>query len=200
MGLGGFDTKHPLSLHMLGMHGTAERELRGRRLRLVDRDRRAFRRSRRGRPEKVRAEGEPHPALRHRPVRDPQGQEGGLASRRAAAATRSTRSSRTGGARPSAPTSARGTTRSRSSKSTYALNYDRDSPLIQPQYVIETMNQITQGEAIISTGVGQHQMWAAQYLRLPRTAALDDVGQHGHDGLRPARRDRRAVREARASS
>ena len=48
-------------------------------------------------------------------------------------------------------------------KSTYALNYDRESGLIQPQYIVETMNQITRGEAIISTGVGQHQMWAAQY-------------------------------------
>jgi acetolactate synthase-1/2/3 large subunit len=55
-------------------------------------------------------------------------------------------------------------------KSTYALNYDRDSELIQPYYVIETMNRITNGKAIISTGVGQHQMWAAQYFdfREPR--------------------------------
>ena len=55
-------------------------------------------------------------------------------------------------------------------KATYGLNYDRDSKLIQPQYVMETMNRITQGEAIISTGVGQHQMWAAQYcdFREPR--------------------------------
>ena len=55
-------------------------------------------------------------------------------------------------------------------KTTYALNYDRESDLIQPHYIIETMNRITQGEAIISTGVGQHQMWAAQYcdFREPR--------------------------------
>lgn len=55
-------------------------------------------------------------------------------------------------------------------KSTYALNYDRESDLIQPYYVLETMNRITKGEAIISTGVGQHQMWAAQYcdFRGPR--------------------------------
>jgi acetolactate synthase-1/2/3 large subunit len=41
---------------------------------------------------------------------------------------------------------------------------------VQPQYVMETMNRITQGEAIISSGVGQHQMWAAQYcdFREPR--------------------------------
>jgi acetolactate synthase-1/2/3 large subunit len=50
-----------------------------------------------------------------------------------------------------------------SMKSTYALDYDRESRLIQPQYVLEEMNKLTKGEAIISTGVGQHQMWAAQY-------------------------------------
>ena len=55
-------------------------------------------------------------------------------------------------------------------KSRYALNYDRESELIQPNYVLETMNRITRGEAIVSTGVGQHQMWAAQYcdFREPR--------------------------------
>src|SRR4029077_8911778 len=48
-------------------------------------------------------------------------------------------------------------------KRVYAMNYDRASPLIQPYYVIEELNRHARGEAIISTGVGQHQMWAAQY-------------------------------------
>ncbi len=49
-------------------------------------------------------------------------------------------------------------------KRTYAMNYDRDSEMIQPNYVLEEINKHTRGEAIITTGVGQHQMWAAQYL------------------------------------
>jgi acetolactate synthase I/II/III large subunit len=55
-------------------------------------------------------------------------------------------------------------------KRVYAMNYDRNSPLIQPYYVIEEINKLSGGEAIISTGVGQHQMWAAQYcdFRSPR--------------------------------
>jgi acetolactate synthase-1/2/3 large subunit len=49
-------------------------------------------------------------------------------------------------------------------KDRHRMNYDRDSALIQPYAIIEEINRRTNGQAIITTGVGQHQMWAAQYF------------------------------------
>ena len=54
-------------------------------------------------------------------------------------------------------------------KAKYPLKYD-DSKLTCP-YIIEELDRVTKGKAIISTDVGQHQMWAAQYYQYtePRT-------------------------------
>ncbi len=47
-------------------------------------------------------------------------------------------------------------------KKEYPFSYE-ESPHIIPQAAIQTLYQVTKGEAIITTGVGQHQMWAAQF-------------------------------------
>ncbi len=49
-------------------------------------------------------------------------------------------------------------------KTRHAMNYARDGALIQPHALIEEINRHARGRAIITTGVGQHQMWAAQYF------------------------------------
>jgi acetolactate synthase-1/2/3 large subunit len=55
-------------------------------------------------------------------------------------------------------------------KRVHAMDYDRNSALIQPYAVLQAINRHADGRAVISTGVGQHQMWAAQYVdfRSPR--------------------------------
>lgn len=47
----------------------------------------------------------------------------------------------------------------------HPLSYKENSSVIKPQYVIETLHKHTQGEAIITTEVGQNQMWAAQFYQ-----------------------------------
>ena len=55
-------------------------------------------------------------------------------------------------------------------KAIYDMNYQQEQ-IIKPQYVIEKMDELTGGEAILTTEVGQNQMWAAQYYKYlkPRT-------------------------------
>lgn len=56
-------------------------------------------------------------------------------------------------------------------KAKFPLAYKDTEEVIQPQHVIRTLWELTGGDAIITTGVGQHQMWAAQFydFNKPRT-------------------------------
>jgi len=56
-------------------------------------------------------------------------------------------------------------------KKIFPLTYDRESDIIKPQYVVEQIYEVTKGDAIITTEVGQNQMWAAQFYKFtqPRT-------------------------------
>lgn len=48
-------------------------------------------------------------------------------------------------------------------RSRYPLSYKDTTDVIQPQHVIRELCRMTKGEAILTTGVGQHQMWAGQF-------------------------------------
>jgi len=48
-------------------------------------------------------------------------------------------------------------------RSTFPMTFPASDTYIVPQYAIQVLHQMTEGKAIVSTGVGQHQMWAAQW-------------------------------------
>jgi len=63
------------------------------------------------------------------------------------------------------------------------LEYDRHSPLIKPQYVIEQLWDVTKGDAYITSDVGQHQMWTAQYYRFDKPRHWINSGGLGTMGF-----------------
>ncbi len=68
-------------------------------------------------------------------------------------------------------------------KETHPLDYDRSSDLIQPPHVLELLNEVTKGDAIICTGVGQHQMWSAQYCEVHQPRSFITSGSMGTMGF-----------------
>jgi len=63
------------------------------------------------------------------------------------------------------------------------LRYDRKSSLIKPQFVVEKLWEITKGEAIVTSDVGQHQMWAAQYYKFDKPRRWINSGGLGTMGF-----------------
>jgi acetolactate synthase-1/2/3 large subunit len=65
----------------------------------------------------------------------------------------------------------------------HPLDWNRESKQIQVEFVLATLNEITRGEAIVATGVGQHQMWAAQYLDFVKPRTFLTSGSMGTMGF-----------------
>ncbi len=63
------------------------------------------------------------------------------------------------------------------------LKYNRKTKVIKPQYVIEKLHEVTKGEAYISSDVGQHQMFAAQYYKFDRPRQWINSGGLGTMGF-----------------
>ncbi len=63
------------------------------------------------------------------------------------------------------------------------LKYDRKSEVIKPQYVVEKLWELTDGNAFVCSDVGQHQMWAAQFYRFDKPRRWINSGGLGTMGF-----------------
>jgi acetolactate synthase-1/2/3 large subunit len=63
------------------------------------------------------------------------------------------------------------------------LSYCQNGEVIKPQYVIEKLQKLTKGDALITTDVGQHQMWTAQFFHFDRPNTFVSSGGLGTMGF-----------------
>jgi len=63
------------------------------------------------------------------------------------------------------------------------LRYEQNGGPIKPQYVVETLWKVTKGDAFVTSDVGQHQMWAAQYYRFDKPRRWINSGGLGTMGV-----------------
>lgn len=64
-----------------------------------------------------------------------------------------------------------------------SLDYVNSSEIIKPQFVLEKLFEVTQGRAIVTSDVGQHQMWAAQYYQFDEPRQWINSGGLGTMGF-----------------
>jgi acetolactate synthase I/II/III large subunit len=63
------------------------------------------------------------------------------------------------------------------------LKYDKSSPIIKPQYVVQKLWELTGGDAFVTSDVGQHQMWAAQFYGFDKPNRWINSGGLGTMGV-----------------
>ena len=68
-------------------------------------------------------------------------------------------------------------------RSKECLRYESSDELIKPQYVVEKLWEITKGDAFVTSDVGQHQMWAAQYYKFDKPRRWINSGGLGTMGF-----------------
>lgn len=68
-------------------------------------------------------------------------------------------------------------------RSKKCMNFAQSSELIKPQYVIQKLHEVTNGEAFVTSDVGQHQMWAAQYYKFEQPRRWINSGGLGTMGV-----------------
>lgn len=68
-------------------------------------------------------------------------------------------------------------------RSKNCLKYNKQSPIIKPQFVVEKLWEVTRGDAFITSDVGQHQMWAAQYYKFDQPRRWINSGGLGTMGV-----------------
>ena len=68
-------------------------------------------------------------------------------------------------------------------QATDCLAYDRNTEVIKPQYVLEKLHELTNGDAYVTSDVGQHQMWAAQFYKFDKPRRWINSGGLGTMGF-----------------
>lgn len=68
-------------------------------------------------------------------------------------------------------------------KEKHPMRYDQSGTDIKPQYVIQELSRATNGNAVVATGVGQHQMWTAQWFTFTKPRTMITSGGLGTMGF-----------------
>ena len=184
MGLGGYPASDRQYLGMPGMHGTYEANM-AMQYRRADRDRRPLRRPRDRRPGHFASEPRKIIHIDIDPV-DFQAGEGRRADRRqhCRRARRNDQAARSqSDARPEPEALAWWWNQVEEWRRRDRMKFRNSDEIIKPQYVVQKLWEVTDGDAFITSDVGQHQMWAAQYYRFDKPRRWLNSGGLGTMGV-----------------